>query len=167
MNCKNTAFRVTRTVIIGQVICTAVMIAVFAFVGKYQLSVLLGGIAGALIATGNFFLLSFFANRAADLAEAQDVVGGQKLIQLSYMGRMLGMFLVLDWRVALLCFLSPYYQTHSQNRCSTRVLSAYLAIRCTAPPQSRFHGAEGQMDQPNGWEERVKPVPSALLPAGL
>jgi hypothetical protein len=95
MNCKNTAFRETRTVIIGQVICTAVMIAVFAFVGKYQLSVLLGGIAGALIATGNFFLLSFFANRAADLAEAQDVVGGQKLIQLSYMGRMLGMFLVL------------------------------------------------------------------------
>lgn len=95
MNCKNTAFRETRTVLIGQVICTAVMIAVFAFVGKYQLSVLLGGIAGALIATGNFFLLSFFANRAADLAEAQDVVGGQKLIQLSYMGRMLGMFLVL------------------------------------------------------------------------
>ena len=95
MNCKNTAFRETRTVLIGQVICTAVMIAVFAFVGKYQLSVLMGGIAGALIATGNFFLLSFFANRAADLAEAQDVVGGQKLIQLSYMGRMLGMFLVL------------------------------------------------------------------------
>lgn len=95
MNCKNTAFRETRTVIIGQVICTAVMIAVFAVCGKYQLSVLLGGIAGALIATGNFFLLSFFANRAADLAEAQDVVGGQKLIQLSYMGRMLGLFLVL------------------------------------------------------------------------
>ena len=95
MNCKNTAFRETRTVIIGQVIYTAVMIAVFAVCGKYQLSVLLGGIAGALIATGNFFLLSFFANRAADLAEAQDVVGGQKLIQLSYMGRMLGMFLVL------------------------------------------------------------------------
>ena len=39
--------------------------------------------------------MSFFANRAADLAEAQDVAGGQKLIQLSYMGRMLGMFLVL------------------------------------------------------------------------
>ena len=95
MNCKNTAFRETRTVLIGQVVCTAVMIAVFAVFGKYQLSVLLGGIAGALIATGNFFLLSFFANRAADLAEAQDVVGGQKLIQLSYMGRMLGMFLVL------------------------------------------------------------------------
>ena len=95
MNTKNTAFRETGTVLFGQVICTAAMIAVFAFLGKYQLSVLLGGIAGAAIATGNFFLMSFFANRAADKAEAQDVAGGQKLIQLSYMGRMLGMFLVL------------------------------------------------------------------------
>ena len=95
MNHKNTAFQETRPVLIGQVICTALMIGVFAALGRYQLSALLGGIAGAAVATTNFFLMSFFANRAADLAEAQDVAGGQKLIQLSYMGRMLGMFLVL------------------------------------------------------------------------
>ena len=95
MNSKNTALRDTGTVLIGQIVCTAAMIAVFTILGKYQLSVLLGGIAGAAIATTNFFLMSFFANRAADLAEAQDVAGGQKLIQLSYMGRMFGMFLVL------------------------------------------------------------------------
>lgn len=95
MNHKNTAFQETRPVLIGQVICTALMIGVFVVLGRYQLSALLGGIAGAVIATTNFFLMSFFANRAADLAEAQDVAGGQKLIQLSYMGRMLGMFLVL------------------------------------------------------------------------
>ena len=95
MNHKNTAFQETGTVLTGQLICTALMIAVFALLDKYQLSVLLGGIAGAAIATANFFLMSFFANRAADLAEAQDVAGGQKLIQLSYMGRMLGMFLAL------------------------------------------------------------------------
>ena len=95
MNSNNTAFRETRNVLIGQILCTAAMIAVFAAVGKYQLSVLLGGIGGLVIATSNFFLMSFFANRAADMAEAQDVAGGQKLIQLSYMGRMLGMFLAL------------------------------------------------------------------------
>ena len=95
MNSKNTAFRETRNVLIGQAICTAGMVAVFALLGKYQLSVLLGGAAGASIATINFFLMSFFANRAADMAEAQDIAGGQKLIQLSYMGRMLGMFLAL------------------------------------------------------------------------
>ena len=95
MNSKNTAFRDSRNVLIGQVICTAAMIVVFSVLGKYQLSVLLGGIAGAVIATANFFLMSFFANKAADKAEQQDIAGGQKLIQLSYMGRMLGMFLAL------------------------------------------------------------------------
>ena len=95
MNSKNTAFQETRTILLGQILCTAAMIAVFAVLGYYQFSVLLGGIAGALIATANYFFMSFFANRAADKAEAQDVAGGQKLIQLSYMGRMLGMFLAL------------------------------------------------------------------------
>ena len=95
MNAKNTAFRETQNVLIGQILCSAAMIAVFAVLGYYQRSVLLGGIAGAVIATANFFFMSFFANRAADKAEAQDVAGGQKLIQLSYMGRMLGMFLAL------------------------------------------------------------------------
>ena len=95
MNAKNTAFQETRNVLIGQILCSAAMIAVFAVLGYYQRSVLLGGIAGAVIATANFFFMSFFANRAADKAEAQDVAGGQKLIQLSYMGRMLGMFLAL------------------------------------------------------------------------
>ena len=95
MNQKNTAFSETKPVLIGQILCSAAMIGVFALLGKYQTSVLLGGIAGAAIATANFFLLSFFANRAADMAEAQDVAGGQKLIQLSYMGRMVGLFLVL------------------------------------------------------------------------
>ena len=95
MNSKNTAFQETRTILLGQSLCTAAMIAVFAVLGYYQFSVLLGGIAGALIATANYFFMSFFANRAADKAEAQDVAGGQKLIQLSYMGRMLCMFLSL------------------------------------------------------------------------
>ena len=95
MNAKNTAFQETRNFLIGQILCSAAMIAVFAVLGYYQRSVLLGGIAGAVIATANYFFMSFFANRAADKAEAQDVAGGQKLIQLSYMGRMLGMFLAL------------------------------------------------------------------------
>jgi hypothetical protein len=71
------------------------MIGIFALAGKFQLSILLGGLVGALIAIANFFIMSFVANLAADKAEAQDVAGGQKMIQLSYMGRMLGMFLVL------------------------------------------------------------------------
>lgn len=104
MRSKNTAFRETASVAIGQVLCTAAMIAVFALVGKYSLSVLLGGLLGAAVATANFFIMSFVANLAADKAEAQDVAGGQKLIHLSYLGRMIGMFLVL-----ILCAKSGYF----------------------------------------------------------
>ena len=62
MNSKNTAFQETRTILLGQILCTAAMIAVFAVLGYYQRSVLLGGIAGAVIATANYFFMSFFAH---------------------------------------------------------------------------------------------------------
>ena len=95
MESRKLLFHETAVVAAGQAICTAAMIGVFALLGKFDVSVLLGGIVGALIATANFFIMSLFVNLAADKAEAQDVAGGQKLIQLSYMGRMLGMFLAL------------------------------------------------------------------------
>lgn len=95
MNSRKIVFQQTLLVAAGQAICSAAMIGVFALVGKFDITVLLGGVAGALIATANFFFMSLFATLAADKAEAQDVAGGQKLIQLSYMGRMIGLFLVL------------------------------------------------------------------------
>jgi hypothetical protein len=95
MESRKFVFRQTGILAAGQALCTAAMIGVFALIGKFDTSVLLGGIVGGLIATANFFFMSLFATLAADKAEAQDVAGGQKLIQLSYMGRMLGLFLIL------------------------------------------------------------------------
>lgn len=95
MNSKNTTFRDTAVVALGQALGAAAMTAVFAILGKFTAAVALGALAGAAVATANFFLMAFFANRAADLAEQGDTVSGQKIVQLSYMGRMLGTFLVL------------------------------------------------------------------------
>ena len=95
MNSRNYVFAQTAFIAAGQAVCTAAMIGVFALIGKLDTSVVLGGIAGALIATANFFFLSLFADLAADKAEAQYITGGQKLIQLSYSGRMLVLFLLL------------------------------------------------------------------------
>ena len=95
MESRKFLFRETAFVAVGQMLCTALMILIFALLGKYDTSVLLGGIVGALIATANFFFMSLFISLAADKAEAQDIAGGQKLIQLSYMGRMVGLFLIL------------------------------------------------------------------------
>lgn len=96
MNLKNSIWKDTAVVAIGQAIGVAVLIAIFAILGHFDLMVLFGGIAGAIIATANYFLMYFFASKAADKAEReQDIAGGQKLIQMSYMGRMIGLLVVL------------------------------------------------------------------------
>ena len=101
----------TGIVAIGQVICTAVMIGVFALVKmgvdvKYtMLPVILGGVVGSVLAVANFFFMAMVATLAADRAEKQDVKGAQKLIKGSYPLR----FLVLAGALVL-CALSGWFQ---------------------------------------------------------
>lgn len=104
MKSHNYVYRQTVAVALGQMICVGMMVGIFVLLGKFQLSVLWGGLAGALIAIANFFIMSLCADIAADKAEAQDVSGGQKLIQLSYTGRMIGLFLIL-----FLCAKSGFF----------------------------------------------------------
>lgn len=95
MNSRNFLLRQIVPVAIGQSLCVAAMVGIFALAGKFDMTVLWGGIAGGLISLANFFFMSLFANLAADKAVNQDVAGGQKLIQLSYMGRMIAMLIAL------------------------------------------------------------------------
>lgn len=83
------------TVLVCELILSAVMVAVFAALGYYDRSVFLGALAGSLIATLNHTLLVIGVVAASDKAENQDVKGGQATIQLSYMGRLIGLFLAL------------------------------------------------------------------------
>ena len=85
----------TAIVALGEAICVALMCGVFALMGKFDFSVVLGGLVGCLVATGNFFFLAVIATLAADRAENQDVEGGQKLMRSSYPIRLLAMALVL------------------------------------------------------------------------
>ena len=85
----------TAVITIGEVICVALMCLVYALIGKWDVSVLLGGVVGLLVATGNFFFLAVIATLAADRAEKQDVAGGQKLMRSSYPIRLLAMAVVL------------------------------------------------------------------------
>lgn len=78
----------TATVAAGQVLCVAVMIGVFALLGYYDRSVLLGGIFGGVIAIGNFFAMAVCADLAADQAQQGKVQAGQALIRASYVGRL-------------------------------------------------------------------------------
>ena len=63
--------------------------------GKFSLSVLWGGLAGAVISIGNFFFMAVGTCLAADKAEAQDVKGGTMLVRNSYILRLLVLFVIL------------------------------------------------------------------------
>ena len=90
-------FVLTETAIIlaGELICSAAMVGIFALLGKFDSTVLLGAVVGALAATLNFFFMALIASLAADKAQKQDVKGGQAIVQSSYFVRMVLLFVVL------------------------------------------------------------------------
>ena len=95
MESRKIVYRETGAVAIGVGICTAVMILVYVLLGRFDLSVLWGGLVGALLSIGNFFFMALGASKAADKAENQDVSGGSLLVRNSYMLRLLVLFLIL------------------------------------------------------------------------
>ena len=95
MDSRKYVFKETGIVAVGQAVCVAVMIGVFALLGKFDLTVLLGGVFGGVLAVLNFFFMAVGATLAADKAENQNVKGGQATIQTSYLVRMVVLFVLL------------------------------------------------------------------------
>lgn len=95
MDSRKFVLKETAVIGLGQVICVAAMIGIFALLGHFDRSVLIGGIAGGILATLNFFFMAIGASIAADKAQDQNVKGGQATIQLSYMVRLVVLFIVL------------------------------------------------------------------------
>ena len=92
---RKLVLRETALIAIGEVICVALMCGVYGLLGKFDFSVVLGGLIGLLVATGNFFALAVVATLAADKAESGDPASGQKLMKSSYPIRLLVMAGVL------------------------------------------------------------------------
>lgn len=95
MESRKLVFRETLIVLIGEAIGVALMCGVFALLHRFDISVLLGGIVGGLVAVINFFAMAVVATLAADRAQQQDVEGGKKLIKSSYPIRLLLLAVVL------------------------------------------------------------------------
>ena len=95
MDSRKIVFKETSLVAIGQILCCAAMVGVFALLGKYDSSVLIGTIAGCVIAILNFFFMAVAVSLAADKAEQQNVKGGEALVRISYFVRMIVLFIVL------------------------------------------------------------------------
>ena len=95
MDSRKELYRQTLTVALGVALCAAVMVGVFALLGYFDMSVVWGAAVGSLIAIGNFFIMGMTTTLAAEKAANQDVKGGQALIQMSYIGRMALLLVIL------------------------------------------------------------------------
>lgn len=95
MDSRKLVIQETSIVLLGEIVGTALMCGIFALLGKFDLSVLYGGIIGVALATGNFFFMALMTCLAADKAQSQDVKGGQALIRSSYFVRILVLCIVL------------------------------------------------------------------------
>lgn len=101
---RKIAIRETLYILIGVAVLTSVMFGVYALLGRFNMSVILGGVVGAVLSVGNFFFMAVAATLAADKAEKQDVSGGTNLMRASYPLRLLVIGALL-----LLCGFSGYF----------------------------------------------------------
>ena len=95
MDSRKLVLKETAVILCGEAVCVGAMLGIYALLGYFDISVLLGGIVGAVIAAANFFFMAMMTQLAADRAENQDVDGGKKLLKASYPIRLLVLALVL------------------------------------------------------------------------
>ncbi len=94
----------TGIMALGQALCVAVMVCIFALLDKYDISVLIGGIVGGFLGIAYFLSMVVCANIATKKALEQDVKGAQLLMQMFYALRMVGLFGAL-----VLCALTKQF----------------------------------------------------------
>ena len=92
MDSRKIVLQETSVIAIGEAICVPLMTLAFFLCGHFDRTVVFGGIAGALIATANFFFMAVSTSLAADKAQQQDVKGGQATMRFSYFFRLIFMF---------------------------------------------------------------------------
>lgn len=80
---------------ISECVLVLLMSLVFVTFDRFDFTVVIGGLAGAVLAIANFFFLAMAADSAADSAVAQDVKTGKNKMRSSYMMRMIVIFAIL------------------------------------------------------------------------
>ena len=95
MDSRKFVLKQTAIIALGQIVCVGAMVGVFALLGQFHTSVLLGGIVGGVLATLNFLFMAIAAMMAADKATEQDVTKGAAMVRLSYILRLAVLAVVL------------------------------------------------------------------------
>ncbi len=95
MDSRKIVFRETGIVAVGELICSAAMVGVYALLGYFQMNVLWSALAGCLVMIANYFFMAVSVSLAADRAERGEAQQAQKTVQLSSTVRLIAMGLVL------------------------------------------------------------------------
>ena len=95
MNSRTFIMRETFFLLLGELICSAIIVGVYAMLGALEADVVWGVLIGTVLGVGNFFMLGVSADAAATKAQEQDVKGGKKLMRLSYQFRLIVLFALL------------------------------------------------------------------------
>ena len=95
MNSRTFILQETFFLLLGELLCSAIIVGIYALIGALQPGVIWGVLVGTVLSTANFFMLGVSADAAASKAQEQDVKGGKSLMRLSYQLRLVVLFVIL------------------------------------------------------------------------
>ena len=95
MSSRTFIFQETLFLLLGELLCSAIIVGIYALLGALEPGVIWGVLVGAVLSTANFFMLGVSADAAASKAQEQDVKGGKTLMRLSYQFRLIVLFVIL------------------------------------------------------------------------
>lgn len=91
MDSRKIVLRETALVAIGELICSAIMVGIFAALGKFELNVIFSALGGSLVMTGNYLFMAITVSLAADRAQQGQVEQAKKMVQSSSVLRLVAM----------------------------------------------------------------------------
>jgi cobalamin synthase len=95
MDSRKKILKDTAVIALGEVLCSAVMVGIFAALGYFSITVLVSALAGCFVITLNYLFMAITVSLAADRAAQGDVEQGKKMISLSSTVRLVCMGIVL------------------------------------------------------------------------
>lgn len=95
MDSRKIVYRETAIVAVGELICCAAMVGLFAALGYFQMNVLWGALAGAGVMIANYFFMAVTVSLAADKAQEGQTQQAKKMVQISSVVRLVLMAVAL------------------------------------------------------------------------
>ncbi len=92
---RKIVIRETALIAIGELLCCAIMVGVFALLGAFSMPVLWGAVVGYTLTVANFFIMAVGTALAADKAEDQNVTAGKNIIRSSMALRYIVLLVIL------------------------------------------------------------------------